>query len=292
MRNWKKAGKTALFAVGAVVVAFAGWFYLSDSKEADRPAQKKARLTVRANREKPKRPTIKKSKSAKHGDKPVFDFDSAEHPYSATDKKLAKAMQDALDADDYDAVFKTTAEALKSGNPDVRQNAVDALGWYGVQALPELTVCMADPDEDVAQSAMNHWEEGVSEIEDANEKLQIALYAINTLTDADTLSMISSHFAHAAMELIDGEEDEAVASQKRVEVIQALVDTIEGEGEKGANAAREAYEEITGSEWISIDEAEKYLADPDNYEAPSTSESGDGEKKQGADGQQPSGEQM
>ena len=285
MRDWKKTGKTALLAVAAVAVAIAGWFYLSDSKESNQPSPKKPKLTVRANREKPKRPTIKKSKSAKRGEKPVFDFDSAEHPYSAADKKLARSLQEALDVDDYDAVLKATSEALKSNNPDVRHNAVDALGWYGEQALPELTVCMADPDEDVAQAAMNHWEEGVAEMEDANEKLQVALYAINTLTDADTLSIVSSHFAQAATELIDSEEDEAAASQKRVEVIQALVDTIEGEGEKGANAAREAYEEITGSEWISIDEAEKYLADPDNYEAPEKTAPEQNDQGQNAEGQ-------
>ena len=269
MKKSKKAMKMATVAAIIAAVIAAGLYYVTEKEGDDVATKPRPKLAERGKRAaKRVRPSIKKSSTNKIGDKPEFDFDSAEHPYSASDKRLAKAMQDALDADDYEAVLRTTAEALKADNPDVRHNAVEALGWDGVQALPELTVCMADKDEDVAQAAMNHWEEGVSEMEDAEEKLQVTLYAITTLTDEDTLTMISSHFANAATELIDGEDDPEVAAQKRLEVVQALVDVIEGEGEKNAAAAREAYDEVTGSPWISIDEAEKYLADPDNYEAP------------------------
>ena len=159
-------------------------------------------------------------------------------------------------------------KALKSTNPDVRRDAVDALGWFGEEALAELTVWMADADEDVAQAAMGHWEDAVSELEDANERLQTSLFALNTLTDKDALTMIGSQFANAATELIDEEEDEALASQKRTEVIQALVDMIEGGKPAHVEAASEIYEDVTGNKWISVDEAEKYLRDPDNYEEP------------------------
>ena len=80
--------------------------------------------------------------------------------------------------------------------------------------------------------------------------------------------MIGSQFANAATELIDEEEDEALASQKRTEVIQALVDMIEGGKPAHVEAASEIYEDVTGNKWISVDEAEKYLRDPDNYEEP------------------------
>ena len=36
----------------------------------------------------------------------------------------------------------------------------------------------------------------------------------------------------------------------------------------GTELGRELYDEITGHEWISISEAERYLDDPDNYEPP------------------------
>ena len=80
--------------------------------------------------------------------------------------------------------------------------------------------------------------------------------------------MIGGQFANAATELIDEEEDETRASQKRTEVVQVLVDIIEGGKPARAEAAREIYEDVTGNKWISVNEAEKYLKDPDNYEEP------------------------
>jgi len=274
----KSAARMITIAAVVIGIVAAGVLYMArteDDVAMPRTTERKAKLSgKRKGAAKQARPVLTKSTSKKIGEKPQFDFDSKEHPYSDSDKRLARAMQEALDADDYEAVMKTTAEALKAENPDVRHNAVEALGWYGVQALPELTICMADKDEDVAQAAMNHWEEGVAEMDDADEKLQISLYAINTLSDVDTLTMMSSHFASAAIELIDGEEDPDAAAQKRLEVVQSLVDVIEGENEKSAEAAREAYDEITGSPWVSIEEAEKYLGDPENYEAPDSDDNG------------------
>ena len=270
MNKNKKIVRSVVVAIVAIIMVLVGGLYLASQDSSGRTEKPDVKLKVRAKRAKMERPTLRKTEKSKRGAKPKLGFNSAEHPYSEKDKMLAKAMQEALDADNYDAVLRTTASALKSDNPDVRLNAVEALGWYGKQTLPELTVCMADADEDVAQAAINHWEEGVSDIDDPNEKLQISLYAINTIADEDALTMIGSHFASAAMNIIDGEDDADVAAQKRLEIIQALAEVIEGENEKGANSAREAYEEITGSKWINVSEAEKYLADPDNYEEPAT----------------------
>ena len=279
MKKFKTYAKTLAMVAIIIGLVIIWWMSRSPDVESnpDQHKDRKARAAERATQRTKRRskmfsaadkPSLRNARAKKIGEKPEFDFDSAEHPYSMADKKVAKSLQEALDEDDYDAVLKAAAEALKSDNPDVRQNAVDALGWYGEQALAELTVCMADPDEDVAQSAMNHWEEGVSEMESAHDKLQLTLYALNTIADEDALTMIGSHFACAAMELIDDEDDESRASKMRVEVVQALVDVMAAGKDKNMEAAMDAYEEITGTDWISLEEAEKYLADPDNYEAP------------------------
>ena len=191
-----------------------------------------------------------------------------ESSYSPADKKLSDAIQSALEDEDFSAVAAAAERAMKSSNPEVRREAVDALGWFGEKALAELTVWMADADEDVAQAATSHWEDGVADIEEADERLKVSLFAINTITDRDALEVIGSQFANAATELIDGEEDETRAAQKRQEVLQALVDMIEDGKPAHAAAAREIYEDVTGNKWISIDEAEKWLRDPDSYEEP------------------------
>ena len=256
----KRKHLTWMMVLVAVGIVAGGYFWLVRDDRQSRRGEQSQRTKAKVGNDRVR------------SDKPVQEKPSRkqtnEHPYSPADQKLSDAIQDALEKEDFPAVVAAVEKALKSRNPDVRREAVDALGWFGEKALAELTVWMADADEDVAQAAMDHWENGVSELEDANERLQTSLFALNTLTDKDALTMIGSQFANAATELIDEEEDEEKALQKRTEVIQALVDMIESDKPSCAAAAREIYEDVTGNRWISVDEAEKYLRDPDNYEEP------------------------
>jgi len=182
------------------------------------------------------------------------------------DLKLAQSVQSALDADDFQSTLHAATDALKSKNPEVRQNAIEALGWFGAPALPELTGCLADADEDVRQVAENHWEQAVQEIEDPSQQFAIAAAAFGTLSDPDQLTTIGGILSNAATECIDSEENADQAAENRVVVLQALVDIIESGRPQNVEAAKEAYNDITGNEWMGLDEAERYLSDPDNYD--------------------------
>ena len=103
------------------------------------------------------------------------------------DRSLAEAVQSALDNDDYDATIKAATKALNSTNASVRLHAVEALGWFGKKALAELTPCMADPDEEVAQAAVNAWEMGLSEIDSAKDRFDFSLMALTTISEKDAL---------------------------------------------------------------------------------------------------------
>ena len=184
------------------------------------------------------------------------------------DRQQAEAVQRALDEENFDAVVAAAKTALRSPNPEVRENAVDALGWFGAEALPELTTCMADPDEDVAQTAMHQWEGALAEIENAREQLSISIAVLGTITDKDALESISGQFSNSATEYIDEVDDEGEALERRVEVVQALLDLMGDGDDRHAEVAEETYEDITGSKWRGVEEAEKYLRDPDNYEEP------------------------
>lgn len=188
---------------------------------------------------------------------------------SAADQKLYDAVQDAWDSEDFGQTVKCALTAYKSSNPEVRQQAVDALGWFGEKALPELTPMMADSDEGVASSAQSAWELALSEVESAAERVGIAQLALQTISNADALQMIGSQFANAASDLINGEENEEKANGYRKDVVQGIVD-IMGDKSNAARteAAKEIYESVTCHEWVSIEEAEKYLANPENYEPP------------------------
>ncbi len=184
------------------------------------------------------------------------------------ERKLAKAVQDALDEDDFNGVQKAAQEALKCANPDVRRDAVDALAWFGEKALADLTPLMSDRDEDVAQAAIDGWEQGLSEIEEPSDRLNISYLALSALQDENALEAISSQFSYAATDYIDGTDDEKVERERRVEVVQSLVDMISSPNAKTSKAGKELYEEVTGNRWINLEEAEKYVANPDEYEEP------------------------
>lgn len=193
---------------------------------------------------------------------------------TAADRKLYDAVQEAWDAEDVAAVRKAATEAYKSENVEVRQQAVDALAWFGEKTLAELTPMMVDADADVAESARDAWESALVDIESAADRLHITRMALKVVSDAETLEMVGSQFSDAASELIDEEEDEAKAQRYRVEVVQTLVDLIgDGLSSERAVQAKEIYESVTCNEWISAEEAERYLGDPDGYEPP---EDGDG----------------
>lgn len=187
---------------------------------------------------------------------------------SDADRELCESVQEAMDANDGGKTIELCSTLMASSDPAARSHAVDALGWFGVEALPELTTLMGDPAEDVAQSAINAWESGILEIDDPAVRLKISNMALSALVSKDALQSISAQFSMAATEYIDAEEDEDAACEKRSKVIQAVVDMIESPKNQLADAGRELYEDITGHEWQGIEEAERYLDDPDNYEPP------------------------
>ena len=195
---------------------------------------------------------------------------------SDADRELCEAVQEALDADDAGKTIKLCSKLMTSSDSAARAHAVDALGWFGAEALPELTMLMGDSDEDVAQSAINAWESGISEIDDAKVRFKVAGMALRALSNEDALQSISSQYSIAATELIDSAEDDEAALDMRAMVIQSVVDIIDSSNKRLSDLGRELYEDITGNEWLNLTEAEKYLNDPDNYEPPGEAE-GEGE---------------
>ena len=185
---------------------------------------------------------------------------------SDKDRTLCEAVQSALDANDSQKTIELCSSLVQSSDPAARMHAVDSLGWFGAEALPELTTLMGDPDEDVAQSAINAWESSIFEIDDSADRFKITNMALNALYSRDALQFIGSQFSIAATEYVDAAEGENAVFNRRVEVVQAIVDMIGSQNSALSKVGRDLYDEITGHEWESLDEAERYLADPDNYE--------------------------
>lgn len=177
-------------------------------------------------------------------EKPEIEVDDDD--LSPAERKLKDAIEKALDDEDLASARAFASQALIADNTEIRQAMVNTLGWFGVKALPELTPFLADPDEDVRESAMNEWTTAVSEIKDEGEKLGVVELAMHVLTDDDALEEISEEY-------IGIDEKQAVESLLRV--IES------GGSKKGIAKAKETYEFVTGDEFVDRATTEKWIAE-------------------------------
>ena len=171
------------------------------------------------------------------------------------ERKLAKAIEDALDREDFGLAARCAPQALQSRVRSIRESMIDTLGWFGAKALPELTSFLADADEDLAESAFDEWSMALNDIEDDVEKIATVERAMQVLSNEDQLDDISNEYIGV---------DEKLA-------VESLLRVIEGGGsENGIAKARETYEFVTGDEFESREAAEKWLAE--EYEPPEDGE--------------------
>ena len=185
--------------------------------------------------------------------------------FSPEDRRLCEELDASVGSADYQRTLAAARLAASSTNTEVRLAAVEALGWFGEKALVDLVPMMGDADGEVASAAVDAWEIGLMDVESSSSRLDIARLAVGAIADRDALSSIGSQFVNAATEQIDEAPDEAAATAERIKAVQVLVDLM-GDGKRvRAEVARELYEDLTGFEWRSIADAERYLADPDNY---------------------------
>ena len=188
--------------------------------------------------------------------KPTLNFgeDDDDDKRTPEVKALAERIEKALDDEDFELAAFCAEEAQKCGDSEIRQAMVDALGWFGEKALPELTPFLADADEDVRGSAMNEWNMALSSIEDDGVKIRTVELAMGVLRDEDALEEISGEYIGV---------DEKLA-------VESLARIIDGGGSKeGIDKAKETYGFVTGDEWTDVDGAERWIAE--EYEPPEES---------------------
>lgn len=243
-RTWIVALAAVVLAVGivAVITVPSGDDHLDDMvssaskteivRKADRP--RKANASTRHSMPRPK---------------PILAVNDAER--TPEERALEERIEKSLDDEDLDAALACVDEALRCEVAEIRQNMVDALGWFGEKALPELTPFLADADDDIRSSAMSEWTMALSSIEDEVVKVRTVELAMGVLRDEDALEDISGEYIGV---------DERLA-------VESLVRIIDGGGTKeGIEKAKETYEFVTGDEWAGVDEAERWIAE--EYEPP------------------------
>lgn len=160
------------------------------------------------------------------------------------ERSLAAAIENALDEESLSNACQCASAALKCGDVEIRQAMVDTLGWFGKDALPELTPFLSDVDEDVRDCAQNEWAMAVADIDDEVEKIAVVEQAMNILNDEDFLDDVSGEYIGV---------DEKLAVESLVHVITA------NGSPNGVSKAKETYEMVTGDEWQDEESALQWL---------------------------------
>ena len=127
--------------------------------------------------EKGKRRITETNIKAENRQKPsILNLEDAEEK-ELTDlaRKVLASLQSALDAEDFDQLLKIiemTSNAPKGslskfmeGMPvALRKRLVEALGWFGARAIPELAGFLADADPEVFQMTLDYFEQALSDV--------------------------------------------------------------------------------------------------------------------------------
>lgn len=217
-------------------------------KSVVKPISERSRKTTKGVAERKPKQGARYSGRIGGGSDDVFrDPDGKAYPEK--DQALMCQARDAIDNDDLESARALAADAVSSQNDELREMAVEALSWFGKDAMVELMQFLADANEEVAEAAKDGWISGLQEIDDEGEKAGVIEAAMKCIRDGEMLEDISN-------ELI-GIDDLAG--------IQVLADIIEEGGNAAATkAAKETYNTITGEDWSDIDKAEAWLQK--NYE--------------------------
>ena len=117
-------------------------------------------------------------------------------------RKVLASLQAALDSEDYEQIVHIYSMAQNApkgslgkttdGMPvALRKKMIEALGWFGAKALPEMVGYLGDDNPDVAQMALDQFVMALSDISLGDRaRASIVTMASSVLTDSDALEQI------------------------------------------------------------------------------------------------------
>lgn len=162
-----------------------------------------------ARKKRTKKEAVKEWRESR--EKPVIEIDERDERLSEMEKELMKALQKAIDADNYQSVVAAIAQMKKyamekelaaGGRKNgaswlshlpasMKQAAVSALSWFGSDAILDLMDFMMDEDAEIAQDATTQFELAMQDATLADyERAEVIKRVCSAITDADTLDWV------------------------------------------------------------------------------------------------------
>ena len=258
MNSNTKLGLVIGAAVACLAVAF--WAVSSNGDEQDGVAKSgleqaradEARQDVRSGRRlrraKPVAHKIRDEEALEKARKLLATYDDDdEASLTAIQRQLIADIRRALDDNDLAAILSIVQKMQKSDEwPDgipiaIRKAAIDALGWFGGDAIPEIAGFLIDGDPEILEEAIDVYESAMFEANGDMELSQVITGAARVLNDADAIDSM-------LMELNNMRNSVAV---------ETIIDIWENGTDAAKAALPDAIETLTGEE--DIDSIEKLV---------------------------------
>ena len=127
--------------------------------------------------------------------KPQFGLEADEEAkLTEMQRKMLEEIRDACDEDDRKKVIKLVqnmqaSEEWPDGIPAIiKLEAIDALGWFGIDGLAELAGFLKDTDPEVQKAAIDGFDEALSDPDLGDrQRAEILKVAAQVITDVDAL---------------------------------------------------------------------------------------------------------
>ena len=174
-----------------------------------------------------------------------------EDTYTPEERKLADRLQDASDEKGLDGVRKAVAAIMGQKNPELKVEAINALGFYGKDSLKDLMEFLKDPSQEVVDAATDRIALSLEELGSDDNAFRAeyiyTLLSVDGLCGKDAVGRFVGQL-------------EAMGSSDGKAAVQTLVSLINGEGvgDVVKTKAKEAYQFVTGEEYTTFDAAEKW----------------------------------
>lgn len=159
------------------------------------------------------------------------------------DEIAAGKMRDWLDKDNESEALALARKLMKSDDASVRLEVVGVFAWVGVKGLPDLTMLLADKDQEVAKEALREWQVALQEISDEKMKAQMLVTGLSAMSDVDDLEETIMAFNELPDDV----------------VVRNLVTLAQSENALAAKVAREHYEFVTGEPYKTPQTAEAWI---------------------------------
>lgn len=154
-----------------------------------------------------------------------------------SDSLLRRFLERAIDNDDEKKVLKLASMAAQSDDGELRRKALQALGWYGANAIPEMLQFLEDPDDEIVRQAFSQIDDSLDMIENEVSLARLVKLTMSYATEENqAISLLSK------LEGIDEDQAEFILTEMLHEP-DAAAGTVLGE------LLRDEYKFITENDY-------------------------------------------